>query len=387
MELTQTFYELLQVALERRDRLSMCPTAEEWEELYATAEKQALTGIAWVGVTRLPKGQRPEELLFLRWTGWANKIKERNERMDVLCGKLTDRFHREGFEAVILKGQAAAAMYPETLRPYRTSGDIDAWVWAASSCPRLEHRIAPVVRYCLSVRPEEMVYYHHVEFPVIPDAQVEVHMRPAWLSCPWLNRKLQAWFNDPERKRGVPCKGFLMPTPEFNLVYQLVHIYRHIYQEGVGLRQLLDYLCLIHNSLIRFARSKRHPDGMPSAQFIIHNYSEALALIRELHLEKFCGAVMWVLGEVFALPREEMLVTPDERRGRELLEEIMIAGNFGHYDPRIKDLAHEGHFRRVTRKAIRSMHLARLYPHESLWTTYFTAYHALWRGLKLWRWE
>lgn len=110
-------------------------------------------------------------------------------------------------------------------------------------------------------------------------------------------------------------------------------------------------------------------------------------LLRELHLDKFCGAVMWVLGEVFALPREEMLVTPDERRGRELLEEIMIAGNFGHYDPRIKDLAHEGHFRRVTRKAIRSMHLARLYPHESLWTTYFTAYHALWRGLKLWRWE
>ncbi len=96
---------------------------------------------------------------------------------------------------------------------------------------------------------------------------------------------------------------------------------------------------------------------------------------------------MWVLGEVFALPREEMLVDPDERRGRELLEGIMIAGNFGQYDPRNGDVAHEGHFRRVTRKAIRSMHLVRLYPHESLWTTYFTAYHALWRNLKLWRWE
>ncbi len=39
-----------------------------------------------------------------------------------------------------------------------------------------------------------------------------------------------------------------VPTAAFNVVYQLVHIYKHLFQEGTGLRQVIDYYLLIHNS-------------------------------------------------------------------------------------------------------------------------------------------
>ena len=32
-----------------------------------------------------------------------------------------------------------------------------------------------------------------------------------------------------------------IPTVEFNLIFQLTHIYAHLMNEGIGLRQLLDY--------------------------------------------------------------------------------------------------------------------------------------------------
>ena len=37
-----------------------------------------------------------------------------------------------------------------------------------------------------------------------------------------------------------PGSTVAVPTLEFNRIYVLLHIYRHLFQEGIGLRQLLD---------------------------------------------------------------------------------------------------------------------------------------------------
>ena len=33
----------------------------------------------------------------------------------------------------------------------------------------------------------------------------------------------------------------MIPTVEFNIIFQLTHIYSHLMNEGIGLRQLVDY--------------------------------------------------------------------------------------------------------------------------------------------------
>ena len=40
-------------------------------------------------------------------------------------------------------------------------------------------------------------------------------------------------------------KQVAVPTLQFNALYQLLHIYKHIFEEGIGLRQMMDYYYLL----------------------------------------------------------------------------------------------------------------------------------------------
>ena len=47
------FFELIQVALGNRKVLSATPAAQEWKELFALANMQALTGVCFYGTQKI----------------------------------------------------------------------------------------------------------------------------------------------------------------------------------------------------------------------------------------------------------------------------------------------------------------------------------------------
>lgn len=103
------------------------------------------------------------------------------------------------------------------------------------------------------------------------------------------------------------------PSYEFNVVYLLSHIYRHLFEMGIGLRQLMDYYFVLVNTNCQELSTNCHINST----------------LKHLGLYDFAGAVMYVLKEVFGLEREYMICEPDEWRGKALLEDIMESGNFG----------------------------------------------------------
>ena len=71
------FFELIQVAICRRDSLSLVPSAAEWSILYGLAVKQAVAGVCFCGVQRLPKEQLVEMpvQLKMKWFALAESVK------------------------------------------------------------------------------------------------------------------------------------------------------------------------------------------------------------------------------------------------------------------------------------------------------------------------
>ena len=236
------------------------------------------------------------------------------------------------------------------------------------------------MEFCLSQKKGEYIYYHNLDFPLLKDIPIEVHYRPSWLYTPWRNRTLQQWFNTYKRNcSGTEYDGYEIPDNSFNAIFQLLHLYKHIFEEGIGLRQLLDYYCVL--------------------QSVGHSLNSETnkALIKSLGLDKFAAAVMYVLREVFCTNKSEiatcMFCSPDEKRGKRLLYEIMKGGNFGQHDDRYD-------WAEVTNGSMRyrglpyamarlrhNIHFLLDYPLEVMFEPLFRIYNKLWLLLCLWRFE
>ena len=51
-------------------------------------------------------------------------------------------------------------------------------------------------------------------------------------------------------------------------------------------------------------------------------------------MERFAAAIMWIEQEVLGLPKQYLLITPDEKWGRKVFEDTLEGGNFGKYSQR-----------------------------------------------------
>ena len=231
------FFEFLRFCIGSAKEIPGSLKEVDWKELYAIAKKQCLVGVLFDGIKKLPAehvGMKKE--LLLQWMAESQILEKANVRLNDAAIHVSEWFRKKGFRTCILKGQGNALMYPNPCS--RTPGDIDIWVEGG------DKRVISFVR---SISPHSKACYHHIEFPSYKGVEVEVHYRPSFLLCFWHNRRLQKYY---ERVKEEQFSHRVMlgeqgeiaiPTVEFNLIFQLTHIYAHLMNEGIGLRQLLDY--------------------------------------------------------------------------------------------------------------------------------------------------
>ena len=351
------FFELIRIALGRQETLSHTPSDEEWHELFTEAKQQTLVGVLYEGLCRLSADQKPPRQMLINWHATVQKIICDNKRFNHDAVWVSQRWEKLGYRNVILKGQGNALLYPDPM--LRIPGDIDIW---------LDGDRGKIGNYVRSHFPKLEVTRIEMEFPVRKDTPIEIHFLPSMLYDPFKNRKMQRYFRQQlatTKQVELPGEGVInVPNDEMNLVFQLSHIYRHLFYEGIGLRQLMDYYYLCTTIITPGNEALR---------------KKVLSVINDLGLMTFCRALMWVLGEVFYMPTEHMLTEPDEKRGRFLLSEVMRAGNFGHADDRVGNWAEMSRWERFTWGTRWSWRLIRQYPREVFWHPYYRISQYIWR--------
>ena len=447
----QIFFDFLRFCIGSAKEIPDSLKEADWKELYAIAQKQCLVGVLFDGIKKLPAehvGMKKE--LLLQWMAESQMLEKANVRLNDAAIQVSEWFRKKGFRTCILKGQGNALMYPN---PYsRTPGDIDIWVEGG------DKRVISFVR---SISPHEKACYHHIDFPSYKGVEVEVHYRPSFLLCFWHNRKLQKYY---ERVKEEQFSHRVMlgeqgeiaiPTVEFNLIFQLTHIYAHLMNEGIGLRQLVDYYFVLcdfykvyqnfsnpsvslskgsstfspspsssgsgdvtallgarNRYALRLADHQRStPDcagwdrldvsgdttsdtastvtsstvarssSIANSSFAASSSSSAIDRVqvelKELGLWKFAGAIMYIMQEVFGMPASRLIVPPNEKYGKFVLNEVLEAGNFGKHDARNRfgrsQLGHN------LQRVYRDMRLVRYFPAEALCEPLFRIWHFFWR--------
>lgn len=357
-------FDFLKYCLDRKDNMSNVVADIDWQQLYSFASKQAILGLCFDGIERLGK-EYPEELkqnpigrgLLMTWMGAAQQIRSQNMKVNGVAAKFYSKFRDDGLRCCILKGQGNALMYPN---PYsRTPGDIDVWVNAS------REQITEYAKKHFKLGDD--IRYQHIETSV-DGVPVELHFFPCTMNNPIYNARLQKWF---KRNADLQCSNVVslpdgigeiaIPTTAFNVVYQLTHLYHHFFDEGIGMRQIIDYYYVVNNDELLAIKDTLQKE------------------LKHLGLWKFVRAVMYVLHEALELSEEKMIAPMDEKRGKLLLAEILNGGNFGRHFTKYGGFTHQSMGKKYFLKIWRNMHFVRFYPAEALSEPIFRTWHFFWR--------
>ena len=352
---TELFFALIRCCTGSDEKLPIVPSREQWEELFVTARKQALQGVLFGAIEKLPQEQRPDVEVLLPWYNACETIKRKNAGLTGKAIILSEKFKKEGFRNCVLKGQGVAQYYPNP--QLRVSGDIDLWLDGGSD---------KIISYVRELLPESKSVYHHIDFPMFDEVDIELHYRPTWLCNPTNNRRLQKFFEKAAEVQfsntAQTGSGTMhVPTTAFNLIYIQLHIFRHLFDEGIGLRQIMDYYFILKRGI-----------GDKEKE-------ECIRTLESIGQIKFTKALMYVLMEIFGIGEKEMIVKPDSRYGSFLLNEIMYAGNFGKYETRYRQTERGFTLARLGVWIRRSARLLAYSPEEILWDPYFKIRNLCWR--------
>ena len=432
---TSAILLFLNYCLGKKVDMSMVVAKIDWRQLYTFASRQALLGFCFDGIERLTK-EFSEELkqnpmgrdLLMTWMGKAQQIRRQNIKVNVVASKLYSMLREDGLRCCILKGQGNALMYPNAYS--RNPGDIDVWVNAS------REQITEYAKKHFMIGDD--IRYHHLEM-TLDGVPMELHFFPGIMNNPIYNARLQKWF---KRNADLQCSNVVsqpdgigeiaIPTTAFNVVYQLTHLYHHFFDEGIGMRQIIDNYYVVNNYLsnpsvsLSKGSSTSHPSPLSSEErdvtalrcseplrskdggaskpspncagwdrlsiegdnsvastSVTSSASTALVVVQRelkyLGLWKFAGAVMYVLHEALGLSEEKMIVPMDEKRGKLLLAEILEGGNFGRHFTKYGHFTQQGMAKKYFLKIWRNMHFVRYYPAEALSEPIFRTWHFLWR--------
>jgi hypothetical protein len=284
-----------------------------WKLFFRFCKRNTIDGVVFAGMKRY--NERTGEKLpidvdtLTDWYAAAEGIKRRNAQTDLRACEAMKYFTDNGFRCCILKGQGNAQMYddPES----RSPGDVDVW---------LDGTKKEIVDFVHTVFPTMNVQYHHMNFHLFEDINVEVHYKPSYCYNKWHNHYQQDFYKRHadevfNNRVLLPSCGetICAPTKPFNLIFMLSHTMRHFFTQGVGVRHAVDYYYLLKQDFTD---------------------EEKKEFVKELHrcgMYKFFCALMWIETEKLGLKKNTDIAPANKSAGKLLLHEMLKAGDMGHY--------------------------------------------------------
>lgn len=283
----------------------------DWHTVVKIAKEQAVFGL--VGYTALQTeavGQLlPESHQLLQQQ--VDRVVAVSREANRLIIELTKVLSHDDVEAILLKGQGMAAFYPHP--ELRHCGDIDLLVRPA------EYEKAEKVLKLMAT-PEALQNAHTSEkhyHITIKGSDVELHWRTMNFDDPSIDAKYRAW---EERSLKAPYDNFILNgtwvhrlAATYNAFYVFLHLWDHFLNRGIGLRQVSDWMMLLHGRNAEIDRRQ------------LREHVEEFGLLRPWQL--YGCLVVHYLG----LPADEMPFYEPAylRKSKRLMRMIIKEGNFG----------------------------------------------------------
>lgn len=281
---------------------------DDWTERYAFAQRQAITGLVFGEIEKSATNNSniPKQLLF-QWLGDAERIKQQNFRINREVEALGRLLDGNGVRYAVVKGQVVATYYE---RPeLRSSGDVDFFV-PSEDVEKAQMLISK--EWNVEMEKGDSPYHFHFEHNGIT---FEMHFR---LFLFYQKRKIEYWEYVLHQAIGykvtIGSTNVATIEPTVHALYVFLHLYHHLVEVGVGLRQFYDLAMLMKEDIDRGGLMKH---------------------VKALGMEKAFRACGYILTEYLGMDKKYLpfeINASDKKYGRRMLDVILYRGNMGHYN-------------------------------------------------------
>lgn len=243
------FFALLRIGLGNKtaeeENLSdfIMMSASQWERIGELAQEQGVLGVMLDGIHRLDMtGYGATRELSkeqkLEWIGnVVNGYEARNQHQMQVINDLQKRWAESGLKMMVMKGQAMGTYYPNS--KHRAPGDIDCYLFDGYAKGNETAKV-------WADKVDEGWYKHSVisyKGETIENHQYFVHTREG-KNSKRLNQHLVDTLKV-DAFDSIPGTDVLLPPVMFNAVFLTYHALAHFLEEGLRLKQILDWAMFI----------------------------------------------------------------------------------------------------------------------------------------------
>ena len=213
--------------------------ASHWARLGGFAQEQGVLGVVLDGIDRLEATSygATRELSKEQKLEWIGSVMQGYEAGNIqqlaVVDTIQHRWAEEGIRMMLMKGQANGTYYPEP--KHRAPGDIDCYLFE-------DYVKGNELAKQWADKVDDSWYKHSQIFyrgQMIENHQYFVHTREGKNSKK-LNQALCDTLKDVEFDTLIGT-GVLLPPPMFNALFLTYHAQAHFLEEGLKLKQLLDW--------------------------------------------------------------------------------------------------------------------------------------------------
>ena len=312
-KIERLFFALLRDALwHGEEDLPKELSSETVAVLFSIAEKQTVSGLLVDALTR------NNIKMHVDWVLDALGLLEQIKKQSIAVNKGVRDLHlllsASGVNYIVVKGQAVASYYPNPL--LRQSGDIDYYC-SKEYFPQSQEVISRA--WMVNTDPENNVKHCRFDYN---DVVYEGHFQLLEL---YDKKSRTYWQRLLDRDEGglVMIDGVAIKTlsPTLHVLYIFLHLYNHLINLGVGLRQFCDMAVMM-----RYAKGQIDMDALRDH-------------LHALGMEKAYRACCCILVDYLGLSEEELgyvFSGTDHRYGEKILDVVLFRGNMGHYEGKTK---------------------------------------------------
>ncbi len=268
----------------------------------------------------------------------------------VLLG-IVKELRKHGIEPVLLKGQGISKYYP--IPELRQCGDIDIYVGQknfAKACEVIGTMSTP------EEHQNDIPSLKHFHTRIGP-AFIEIHRYTDVYFPSRYDKKYQEISDAGMHSDLVPLDfsgvGVMTPSVDFNIFFIFNHFWHHFIADGVGLRQICDWVRLLHVN-----------HGKINLEYLS-------TVLCEMKLMKEWKVFGYIAVNTLGLPADEMPFydLKYKKTAGKVLELVMLEGNFGHENlkgNKRPDGYIAGKWYSFKRRFGRNLRVLRIFPKESM---------------------